>query len=173
MMVTPPILRKEISDQHSTRGNFLLGYMVNDGYSEEIFRWHRDHPEIPIHCFWDKKDEPEVKKIDDTLTFHQLNARKFMEYMSACRGLMTTAGFESICEAMLLGKPVLMVPVAGQYEQACNAIDASHAGAGIRDNFFNISRFLDYLPDHKETSMEFGRWLSGARSMILKEITEN
>ena len=172
MVVTPPILRKEIFDQQTIKGNFLLGYMVNDGYSQEIIRWHQKNPAIPILCFWDKKGEPEVKKIDETLTFHQLDARKFLDYMSACLGLMTTAGFESICEAMLLGKPVLLVPVSGQYEQACNAIDASQAGAGITDEFFNISRFLDYLSGHVDTRIEFSKWLSKAPGIILKELTE-
>lgn len=172
MVVAPPILRKEIFDRDAKKGNFLLGYMVNDGYSQEIISWHQDNPGVPIHCFWDKKGEPEVKKIDETLTFHQLDADKFLEYMTACLGLMTTAGFESVCEAMLLGKPVLLVPVSGQYEQACNAIDASRSGAGIRDEYFNISRFLDYLPTYKDTRSDFSKWLSAAPRILLKELTE-
>lgn len=171
-VVTPPLLRKEIYDYKSTREDFLLGYMVNDGYSQEIIHWHRKHPEILIHCFWDKKDEPEIKKIDDTLIFHQLDAYEFLDYMSRCKGLMTTAGFESICEAMLLGKPVLMVPVSGQYEQACNAIDASHSGAGIYDQFFNISRFIAFITEYKNPSEDFKRWLSNTSEMILKELTD-
>jgi uncharacterized protein (TIGR00661 family) len=171
-VVTPPILRKEIFNQQPAPGDFLLGYIVNDGYSREIFDWHQEHPDVPIHCFWDKKGEPEVKIIDKTLTFHQLNAEKFLGYMAGCKGLMTTAGFESICEAMLLGKPVLMVPVSGQYEQACNALDASKSGAGIHDEFFNISRFLDYLPGHRNTRTDTGRWISKSDEMILKELTD-
>ncbi len=171
-VITPPLLRKEIFDYESTREDFLLGYMVNDGYSQEILQWHQQRPEIMIHAFWDKKDEPEVKKMDDTLIFHQLDANKFLDFMSRCKGLMTTAGFESICEAMLLGKPVLMVPVSGQYEQACNAIDGSQSGAGIYDQFFNISRFIDFISEYKDPSAGFERWVSKAPEMILKELTD-
>lgn len=49
--------------------------------------------------------------------------------MAGCRAYATTAGFESICEAMYLGKPVLMVPA--HIEQDCNAHDAMRAGAGL------------------------------------------
>ena len=171
-VVTPPLLRKEILNYKPKREEFLLGYMVNDGYSQEIIDWHQKNPEIMIHCFWDKKDEPETKKMDDTLIFHQLNAIKFLDFMSRCKGLMTTAGFESICEAMLLGKPVLMVPVSGQYEQACNAIDASYAGAGIYDHFFNISRFLEFINDFNDRKADFEKWLSRAPEIILSELTD-
>lgn len=49
--------------------------------------------------------------------------------MSSCRAYATTAGFESVCEAMYLGKPLLMVPA--HIEQDCNAYDAARGGAGI------------------------------------------
>jgi uncharacterized protein (TIGR00661 family) len=172
MVVTPPILRREIFDHPPSEENFLLGYMVNDGYSKEIIRWHLKYPEIPIHCFWDKKDEPGIKKIDNTLFFHQLDGTKFLDYMARCKGLMTTAGFESVCEAMLLGKPVLMVPVSGQYEQACNAIDASLAGAGIHDNSFNIRKFMDFIADYRSVKDFFMEWVSKASGMLLRELTD-
>ena len=71
---------------------------------------------------------PEVK-VDSRLSFHQLNDTLFVRYMAGARAYATTAGFESVCEAMYLGKPVLMVPT--HIEQACNAFDAVHAGAGV------------------------------------------
>ena len=66
-------------------------------------------------------------KVDSRLSFHQLNDTLFVRYMAGARAYATTAGFESVCEAMYLGKPVLMVPT--HIEQACNAFDAVHAGA--------------------------------------------
>jgi uncharacterized protein (TIGR00661 family) len=171
-VVTPPILRNEIFDYASSDGDFLLGYMVNDGYSREIIHWHRKYPDIRIHCFWDKKGEPEIKEVDDKLTFHQLHAEKFLDYMARCKGLMTTAGFESICEAMFLGKPVLMVPVSGQYEQACNAIDASRAGAGIYEQSFDIRKFLDFMEVYRSPKQDFQQWLSQAPGIILRELTD-
>lgn len=50
--------------------------------------------------------------------------------MGGCKAYLTTAGFESVCEALYLGKPVLMVPV--HVEQECNAWDAQKVGAGVR-----------------------------------------
>lgn len=58
--------------------------------------------------------------------------------MAGCKAYASTAGFESICEAMYLGKPVLMVPA--HIEQDCNAYDAMKAGAGIISDFLICSR---------------------------------
>ena len=148
IVVVPPLLRKEIKESQISQGDHFLVYMVNDGYSTEVNEFHQQNPEIPIHCFWDKKGMPQEYKKNNNLTFHQLDDKKFIELMSNCRGYLTTAGFESVCEAMYMGKPVLMVPVKGHYEQACNAEDAKQAGAGISSLTFDLGILLEYLPFH-------------------------
>jgi len=170
-LVVPPLLREQLHHLKIENKDFILGYMVNDGYSMEIIDWNRKNPHIQLHIFWDKKDEPEVKKISETLTFHQLNAEKFLGMMAQCRGLVTTAGFESICEAMYLGKPVLMVPVEGQYEQECNAIDALKAGAGVRDDHFNITKLVEYMPAYETRARSFKAWYEHGHHIFLKVLT--
>jgi uncharacterized protein (TIGR00661 family) len=171
-VVVPPLLRPELEDLKPDKKDFILGYMVNDGYSQEIIDWNRKNPETRLHVFWDKKNEPEVKQVSKTLTFHQLNSEKFLDMMVHCKGLVTTAGFESICESMYLGKPVLMIPVSGQYEQACNAIDAMKAGAGIRDDWFDISKLIEFIPSYKPTKEAFRIWHSEGTDMIVNSLTD-
>ncbi|WP_420316438.1 glycosyltransferase family protein [Ekhidna sp.] len=169
--VVPPLLRDEIKEQISKKGNHFLVYMVNHGYAEDVKAFHLKHPEIPIQCFWDKKDEPNELIIDDTLTFHQLDDKKFIQLMASCKGYLTTAGFESVCEAMYLKKPILMVPVAGHYEQACNALDAVKAGAGVSSEIFDLEILLDYLPNHKDVGDEFRQWCHSTPETFLKILT--
>lgn len=169
--VVPPLLRKEIKTLKISTENHLLVYMVNPGYGEDVDRFHKEYPDQPIHCFWDMKDKPDEWKVDETLTFHQLSDQKFMTKMASAKGYVTTAGFESVCEAMYLGKPVLMVPVAGHYEQACNAVDAVKAGAGIASDTFDIEKLVEYLPAHKPTTEWFQKWADSARDHYLKQLT--
>ncbi|MGB3468363.1 MAG: glycosyltransferase family protein [Cyclobacteriaceae bacterium] len=171
IVITPPLLREELFSVHTLDENFILVYMVNDGYAEEVMNFHRDHPEVSLHCFWDRKNAQETEVVDETLCFHQINDVKFIEKMAACSGYASTAGFESICEAMLLGKPVMMVPVAGQYEQACNAIDAERAGAGICSDKFDIDILLDYISQHKSNPTGFKEWVAKCETIILPELT--
>jgi uncharacterized protein (TIGR00661 family) len=171
LLVVPPLLREEIKTLKITKEEHILVYMVNPGYADEVNDFHKRFPEQPLYCFWDMKDQPEKYKVDETLTFHQLNDKKFIEKMAAAKGYVTTAGFESVCEAMYLGKPVLMVPVAGHYEQACNAIDAMKAGAGISSDQFEIDKLAEYLPDHKDVTSWFRPWADGAAAIFIKHLT--
>jgi hypothetical protein len=90
--------------------------------------------------------------------------------MRNCKGLVTTAGFESVCEAMYLGKPTLMIPVPKHYEQACNALDGMRAGAGISGSNFDLTAFLDYIPVHKDIRSDFQTWHSRSSVVFLREI---
>jgi hypothetical protein len=69
-----------------------------------------------------------------------------------------------------MGKPVLMVPVAGHYEQACNAIDAMKAGAGISSEKFEIGKLIAYIPLYKDTSAWFRDWANQARDIFIKHL---
>jgi uncharacterized protein (TIGR00661 family) len=171
-IIVPPLLRHQLLELKSTDHDFILGYMVNDGYSQEIIDWSLKNPDIKLEIFWDKRNEPDTKKVGDNLIFHQLDAEKFLQKMTQCKGMVTTAGFESVCECMYLGKPVLMVPVSGQYEQACNALDAERAGAGIQAESFNISRLIQYIPYYKNPSDSFRSWLGKGEEIILRELTD-
>lgn len=172
LFVVPPLLREKVKEQKISHKEHFLVYMVNHGYSEDVLTFHERHPEIPIHCFWDKKGEPTELKVDETLTFHQLDDEKFIQFMTSCRGYLTTAGFESVCEAMYLGKPVLMVPVQGHYEQACNAKDAKKAGAGVSSEFFDLEILLAYLPKHIDIGDGFRQWCNTTSSAFLKHLTD-
>ena len=171
LFVVPPLLREKAKNQKTSHGNHFLVYMVNHGYAQEVKEFHSRHPEIPIHCFWDKKDEPSELKVDDTLTFHQLDDEKFIRFMASSRGYLTTAGFESVCEAMYMGKPILMVPVEGHYEQACNALDAKKAGAGVSSDIFDLEVLLNYLPQHKDVGDKFRDWCGASNSKFLEILT--
>jgi len=176
--VIPPLLRKEVFHQYIPplqRGikgdsSYFLIYLLNSGYSEPIIQWHKKHPEIVLHCFWDKQDIQATFQYDDTLTFHQIDDESFLKLMAGSSGLISTAGFESICEAMYLGKPIFMVPVEKHFEQYCNATEACKAGAGIYDDHFNIDKFIDYLPHHKNNIDQYRHWVDQAEEKVLEQI---
>lgn len=170
LAVVPPLLKEETKNGKITTEDFILGYMVNDGYAEEIISWHKKHPDQIVHCFWDRKNIPKTYSPQKNLTFHQINNTLFTDMMRRCKGYVSTAGFESICEAMYLQKSVLMIPVESQYEQACNAIDAEIAGAGIKGESFDISRLMDFIPEYAPNNT-FQSWVEKTESIFLEELT--
>ncbi len=171
LRVVPPLLRKEVITLNPIQRDFFLAYMVNPGYSEEVIRYAKKYPHLQIKAYWDKKDAAEVENPLPNLSFHRVNDRTFLEDMAACKGLVCTAGFESVCEAMYLGKPVMMIPVAGQYEQACNALDAEASGVGIASADFDFGKFEQVQKKDPEGSLIFKEW-TASWPKILSEITE-
>ena len=166
----PPLLRPEITQISPTTENYILVYMTQHSLADELLKWHAKNPKVMVHCFWDKPQSTEVYKYSNNLHFHRINGQKFLEMMQNCKGLVTTAGFESVCEAMYLGKPTMMIPVPKHYEQACNALDGKRAGAGISGVKFDLTAFLDYIPSHKDTRSDFQTWHSRSSFVFLREI---
>ncbi|MCL1932253.1 MAG: glycosyltransferase [Candidatus Azobacteroides sp.] len=166
IVVVPPLLRKDVLEAEVSEGNYLHGYMLNDTYADKIIRFQAEHPDVFIRFFWDRKGVEDRTVINDHLSFYRLNDKLFIGCMAGCKAYATTAGFESVCEAMYMGKPVLMVPT--HIEQACNAYEASLAGAGIVANDFELDKLLEYTPHYQEKT-SFREWVQQAPWFILKE----
>lgn len=167
--VVPPLLRREVLACESRKGDYLHGYLLNAGFGVDVRRWHESHPETPLHFFWDKADESDELRVDKTLTFHRINDVKFLRYMTGCKAYATTAGFESVCEAMYMGKPMLMVPA--HIEQDCNAYDAAQSGAGIVADTFDLGRLLEFAESYTP-NVEFRYWVRSAETRFLQILEE-
>ena len=167
--VIPPLLREDVFLQETLSGNYVHGYMLNAGFADSVQRWHKQYPEIPLRFFWDNWGEEPVKKVDETLSFYQLDDVEFLRQMAGCKAYASTAGFESVCEAMYLGKPILMVPA--HIEQECNAFDAMKSGAGIVNEDFDLKRLLEFSETY-QTNQSFISWVQSSKYVILDELEQ-
>lgn len=170
--VTPPLLRDEVKKLMPTTKPFILAYITHHKLGEDIINWHANNREVQIHCFWNNPEFADEWQFRENLTFHQVNSEKFLRMMQDCSGLVCTAGFESVCEAMYLGKPIMMVPVPNHIEQEINAWDGARAGAGIAETAFDLSRFISYLPVHQNISENFKSWQGQTAQLFLKNLEE-
>lgn len=166
--IVPPLLRREVINHKVTKGNYIHGYMLNDGYAKDLTQWSECNLYEKLHFFWDKKNVENIVKLTPRLTMHSLNDSLFLDYMAGCKGYATTGGFESVCEAMYLQKPVLMVPT--HIEQECNVIDALNSEAGVTADSFNLYVLLEFIPNYRKT-LEFRYWIHSAQSFFMAELT--
>ncbi len=167
IQVCPPLLRREVARQELFEGDYILVYLLNSGYMQEVINWHKNHPQVQVHCFTDSGTVKGKWQYHENLYFHSLDDQKFLRYMANAKGLVTTAGFESVCEAMYMGKPVLMVPVQGHFEQWCNARDAHKADAGIYADSFQLDALLEYIPRYRSTAKSFRIWQEETEEILL------
>jgi len=166
--VVPPLLRSEITDIEPRNGDFILGYMLNSSFREQVMEWHKNNMQYKLEFFWDDKDADEVTRVDDTLTLHKINDEKFAAYMASCMAYTATSGFESVCEALYLQKPVLMIPA--HIEQRCNAVDAERAGAGISAATFDLTKLINYMP-YYQPNISFNLWVKSADLFFTHHLT--
>lgn len=171
VVVCPPLLRSEVFElQPAQPGQFLLAYVLNQGYAQDILKWHATFPDVELHCFCEKPKIEPVWRYDTTLSFHKLDGAKFLRMMAESRGVACTAGFESLNEAAWLGKPLLVVPVANHVEQYLNALDAEKAGLAFAADRFDLTPLLR----RRNTSNldAYRIWLRRAGAILLSVIEE-
>ncbi|MEI8087143.1 MAG: glycosyltransferase family protein [Paludibacter sp.] len=166
--IVPPLLRPEVMNKKTKAGNYIHGYMLNSGYAAELTQWSNKNIAEQIHFFWDKKSANQTEQLTPSLTLHKLSDTLFLDYMSGCKAYATTGGFESVCEAMYMQKPVMMVPT--HIEQECNVMDAIRSGAGVAASEFDLDMLLEYVPTYKKTR-EFQYWTRTAESLFMYELT--
>ncbi|MEQ1855855.1 MAG: glycosyltransferase family protein [Longimicrobiales bacterium] len=165
VIVAPPLLRRRVLNLEPEAGDYVLVYVATHGYADSVRAWHARNPHVSLHCFYDRPGAPAVEVVDDTLSFHALDGDKFLQMMAGCRAVMCTAGFESVCEAAFLGKPVLMVPLDGHHEQALNAADAEQAGVALAHPDFDLDA-LARLPERAPRE-GFRAWCLEADARLL------
>lgn len=169
--VGPPILRRQLFQMNAKpQGDFVLVYLLNHGYADQIIAWSAKHPQTRLHCFYDKPGAPAEHAHSPALTFHKLDGEKFLRFMADCRHVVCTAGFESLSEAAWLGKPLFLVPVENHVEQQVNALDAQQFGIGLAETSFNLDRLAE-LPDGLPTE-KFRAWVARAPEKLFAAIEQ-
>lgn len=169
LLVAPPLLRDELFrlDGSANEGHLLV-YLLNAGYRADVEAWHRRHPEVPLHVFYDRPGAAEVERVDASLTFHRLHGEKFLRLMATCRAVVCTAGFESLSEAAWLGKPALAVPVENHVEQRLNAADAEFAGIALSSTGFDLDRLL--AAPGGAAQHQFQGWVAQSDTRLLRAV---
>jgi uncharacterized protein (TIGR00661 family) len=167
LRVTPPILRRDLFGLDGGRDDgFFLAYLLHRALAEGLVRWCEEHAEVRVRCFWDGEPWAPLPN----LSFHPLDGERFLREMARCRGVVCTAGFESVSEAMWLGKPVYMMPTPRHLEQRTNALDAARTGAGLPARGLDLDAFLAYLPRYASPADRFRPWVARAAEVVLEEV---
>jgi uncharacterized protein (TIGR00661 family) len=80
--------------------------------------------------------------------FKERSTEGFLRDLASCRGVVASAGFSLISECLFLKKKMLVLPLAGQYEQIINGHYLEKLGLGLSAEKLDervLGRFLDQL----------------------------
>ena len=171
LAVMPPLLRPRPGESAPRDEGYLLAYTLNRGYADALAEWHRRSPAVTVHCYLDGGGAALAAEPAPGFHAHALDQEGFLRHLEGCRAYVGTAGFESVCEAFHLGKPALLVPTAGQYEQSLNAWDAERVGAAHSGGIEQLDAFWrDPHAPPRERVEAFRSWVARAPEIGVREV---
>ena len=143
----PPLLRSRVQKITTKRENHILVYLTSgfDSFLDMLKQFPREHFIVYGHG---------ASGSSGNLIFKGPSTDGFLQDLATCKGVMATAGFTLITEALHLKKPYLALPMAGQFEQTINAIFLEKLKCGI--NMYQLKQagigdFLYRLPEFDDS----------------------
>ena len=167
--IAPPLLRPDLDRLESRDRGYLLAYALNSGYGKELMEWQRTSG-VEVHCFV-QGGSSALTRLAPGFHAHDLDGNSFLEHLAGCRAYVGSAGFESLCEAHYLGKPILAVPTEGQFEQTLNAWDAERCGIARTGLYDDLDDFWAHptIPEAEQVT-KFRAWVARAPELLVEAV---
>jgi uncharacterized protein (TIGR00661 family) len=123
----PPILRPEILEAPRSRGEHLLVYQSAEGHETLVDTLQK----LGVECrVYGLRRGLEEEQVEGNLRYRPFSESGFIEDLASAKGVIAGGGFTLMGECVYLHKPMLAVPIAGQFEQVLNAKYLEKLGYG-------------------------------------------
>lgn len=140
----PPILRDGVLDAVPSDGDHVLVYQTSDNFHELVPTLQRLPGKFFVYGL--KRDEQL-----GNVTLKGFSEDGFVRDLASSRAVLAGGGFSLMGEAVYLHKPLLAVPLKGQFEQTLNALYLQHLGYGEYHRELDeaaIQSFLARAPEY-------------------------
>lgn len=125
--ILPPVIKTGIWNAEAQQENYVTVYLPS--FSDAtLLKYLEQMPDQVFQIF--SKEQKNSVSINNCQLI-PVGKESFNKSLINCRGIITNAGFETPAEAIYLKKKILAIPIAGQYEQACNAAALKRSGATV------------------------------------------
>ena len=144
----PPILREPIlrARATATRGDHVLVYQTSDTFTDLVPTLQKLPHKFIIYGL---KRNAELGNV----TLKDFAEQGFVDDLATARAVLAGGGYSLMGEAVYLGKPMLSVPLKGQFEQTLNALYLQHLGYGEYHRELSadgIRRFMERTDGYAE-----------------------
>jgi uncharacterized protein (TIGR00661 family) len=166
IQVVPPLIRKAFREMKYRPGERYLVYLMAGGYLYDLIRIAREEPGFKADVYTSLSPGIELPA---GITLHAFSENRFREMMATCRGLITTAGFDTAAEAAYLGIPLTVIPARNHFEQRCNCLDVERSGIGTAvDHLTHAISNQKKAPDNGP----YRKWADRAGLLVLNSLEE-
>lgn len=147
--LVPPVLRAEVLAVKPEEGRHLLVYQTAEGGQTLVDALKAAG--LPCRVYGVRRDLYHDVR-DGDLLFRPFSETRFLEDLRTARAVIAGGGFTLLSECVYLHKPVLSIPVRGQFEQTLNSRYVQELDYGMyaaAPSVDVISRFLAGLPGYR------------------------
>jgi uncharacterized protein (TIGR00661 family) len=143
-----PILRPEILSAERASGDHLLVYQTAEGNDELA----KTLSETGLECrIYGMRRTIKEEQVEGRLRYRPFSETTFIEDLATSKAVIAGGGFTLMGEAVYLHKPMLSVPVRGQFEQVLNGRYLQKLGYGqyadSLDDPREVFSFIEKVPD--------------------------
>lgn len=153
-----PILKQSVLNASPTNAGHITVYLSHY-HCHVLYKVFSKIPNTVFHVF--NASVTKSYRIGN-VHFLPIDNKLFSDSLISCEGIITGAGFETPAEALYLQKKLMVLPIRGQYEQACNA-------AALRKYGVEVVRQID---DAFVQTIETWLYAFNKTEFILKQQTE-
>jgi uncharacterized protein (TIGR00661 family) len=143
-----PILRNAIVAAEPAEGEHLVVYSSGEETAMAALRASG----LPCRVYG-MRGGPAEGTTDGNLEFKPRSNEGFVEDLRTARGVVAGGGFSLMSEAVYLGKPMLAMPLFGQFEQTMNSRYLEREGYGVAATELTedvLDRFLGGLDGYRD-----------------------
>ena len=127
--LVPPILRPEVLAATPSYGEHVLVYQSGEG-AESVEAALKAFPQ-QLFLVYGMRRGIAAEEVDDNLRHQPFSETRFVDHLASAKAVIAGGGFSLMGEAVYLHKPMLSVPLDGQFEQTLNAVYLDKLGYGL------------------------------------------
>jgi uncharacterized protein (TIGR00661 family) len=167
----PPILRPEILAAKPTRGEHLLVYQTAEGGGTLADTLEKSG--LPCLVYGMRRGITE-EQVEGNLRYRPFSEAGFIADLASARGVIAGGGFTLMGEAVYLRKPMLSVPVRGQFEQVLNGRYLQKLGYGrFAETLDDPKTVFDFIAALDECQANLAGYTQDGNREILKAVDEH
>ncbi len=142
-VLIPPVVRDSVTSLTPSNEGHIVMYSTTGTHEDRIRETLSQFPDEKFLIYGFNKAVEWRNCV-----FKERSTEGFLRDLAASRGVIASAGFSLMSECLYLRKRMLLLPLAGQYEQIINAHYAERLGLGVSSLWLDeavLARFLDQI----------------------------
>lgn len=161
----PPILRKEILELKPESLEYIIVYQTSSTNLKLISELKKINYKFVVYGF-------DINKKDKNLIFRKFNNDLWLKDLANCKAIITNGGYSLISEAISLHKPVLSIPIKGQFEQIINAYHLKKLGYGEMCETLSKEKIISFIKNLKKYEKSLKKFKKEDNTKILSKVEE-